>query len=48
MTFIRNKGVEWWGGVISTFNDPDGNTVQLMQYKPELATANPEEVLSAS
>lgn len=35
--FTRDKGLEYWGGVISTFNDPDGNTVQLMQYKPELA-----------
>lgn len=36
--FIRDKGLEFWGGVISTFNDPDGNTVQLIEYKPELAT----------
>ena len=35
--FGREKGVEWWGGVISTFNDPDGNTIQLIQFKPELA-----------
>ena len=35
--FIRSKGVEFWGGVISTFNDPDGNTIQLMEFKPELA-----------
>jgi predicted enzyme related to lactoylglutathione lyase len=35
--FIREKGTEYWGGVISTFNDPDGNTIQLMEFKPELA-----------
>lgn len=45
--FIRDKGVEFWGGVISTFKDPDGNTVQLMQYRPELAKA-PAEAASAS
>lgn len=37
--FIREKGLEWWGGVISTFNDPDGNLIQLMEFKPELALA---------
>ncbi len=37
VTFARNKGVEYWGGVISTFADPDGNLVQLIQFKPELA-----------
>ncbi|MGE0600923.1 MAG: VOC family protein [Dehalococcoidia bacterium] len=36
--FTRDKGLEFWGGIISTFNDPDGNTLQLMQFKPELAT----------
>ena len=35
--FSRRKGVEYWGGVISTFADPDGNTVQLMEFRPELA-----------
>ncbi|MEO8539963.1 MAG: VOC family protein [bacterium] len=43
VNFTRCKGLEWWGGVISTFGDPDGNTIQLIQFKPELATANPEE-----
>ena len=33
--FIRTAGREYWGGVISTFPDPDGNLVQLMEYKPE-------------
>lgn len=37
VAFSRNKGVEYWGGVISTFSDPDGNLVQLIQFKPELA-----------
>lgn len=32
--FLRNAGREEWGGVISTFQDPDGNFVQLMEYKP--------------
>ena len=35
--FSRDKGVEFWGGIISTFNDPDGNIVQLIEYRPELA-----------
>lgn len=35
--FIRKQGTEFWGGVISTFTDPDGNYCQLIQYKPELA-----------
>ena len=35
--FSRDKGVEYWGGIISTFSDPDGNTVQLIDYRPELA-----------
>ncbi len=33
--FIREEGKEYWGGVISTFADPDGNYVQLIEYKPE-------------
>ena len=35
--FSRKKGVEYWGGVISTFSDPDGNTVQMIEMRPELA-----------
>ncbi len=30
--FIRSAGREPWGGVISTFLDPDGNYCQLVQY----------------
>jgi len=45
--FSRNKELEFWGGVISTFNDPDGNIVQLIQYKPELAQI-PEESLATA
>ena len=37
VSFARSKGVEYWGGVISTFNDPDGNLVQIMEFRPELA-----------
>jgi predicted enzyme related to lactoylglutathione lyase len=33
--FVREEGKEHWGGVISTFLDPDGNYCQLIQYKPE-------------
>lgn len=32
--FIRTAGKEEWGGVISTFVDPDGNYCQLIEYKP--------------
>ncbi len=32
--FIRTAGKEEWGGVISTFVDPDGNYSQLIEYKP--------------
>ena len=35
--FVREAGREEWGGVISTFLDPDGNYVQLIEYKPEAA-----------
>jgi predicted enzyme related to lactoylglutathione lyase len=34
---VRDKGREPWGGIISTFEDPDGNYFQLMEYRPELA-----------
>jgi predicted enzyme related to lactoylglutathione lyase len=33
--FIRKAGREPWGGIISTFVDPDGNYMQLVEYKPE-------------
>ena len=33
--FIRKEGKEYWGGTISTFKDPDGNYIQLIEYKPE-------------
>ncbi|MEX2372723.1 MAG: VOC family protein [Dehalococcoidia bacterium] len=33
--FIRKEGREFWGGVISTFLDPDGNYCQLMEFNPE-------------
>lgn len=35
VSFIRSAGREYWGGVISTFADPDGNYLQLIQFKPE-------------
>jgi predicted enzyme related to lactoylglutathione lyase len=33
--FIRKQGREYWGGVISTFVDPDGNYCQLIEFRPE-------------
>ncbi len=33
--FIRDKGREYWGGIISTFSDPDGNYCQLIEFRPE-------------
>ena len=33
--FLRTAGREWWGGIISTFQDPDGNYCQIIEYKPE-------------
>ena len=35
---IRDRGREFWGGVISTFVDPDGNYIQLIQLRPGDAT----------
>ncbi|MCA9823452.1 MAG: VOC family protein [Dehalococcoidia bacterium] len=35
---IRDKGLEFWGGIISTFVDPDGNYIQVMEYDPTKAT----------
>jgi len=31
--FTRTAGREEWGGVISTFLDPDGNYCQLVEYR---------------
>ena len=31
---IRSQGKEFWGGIISTFVDPDGNYFQLLEYRP--------------
>ncbi len=33
--FIRTAGREEWGGVISTFLDPDGNYGQLIEFRAE-------------
>ena len=35
----KRVGREAWGGVISTFADPDGNLCQLIQYDPSRARA---------
>ena len=37
--FIRKEGREYWGGVISTFVDPDGNYGQVIEVRREEATA---------
>lgn len=34
VTFSRTEGREFWGGVISTFNDPDGNICQIIEFRP--------------
>ena len=34
VTFLREPSAEPWGGAIATFEDPDGNTLQLMQLPP--------------
>ena len=41
VSFFRNKGVEYWGGIISSFEDPDGNYVQIIEYDPSRATEAP-------
>ena len=33
--FIRKAGREEWGGVISTFLDPDGNYLQIVEFNAE-------------
>lgn len=30
--FIRSPEFEHWGGLVSTFSDPDGNVIQLLQH----------------
>lgn len=30
--FVREEGKEEWGGIISTFLDPDGNYCQLIEW----------------
>jgi predicted enzyme related to lactoylglutathione lyase len=32
--FVRTAGREPWGGVFSTFVDPDGNYAQLVEFHP--------------
>ena len=34
VAFVREPSAEPWGGRIATFEDPDGNTLQLMQLPP--------------
>lgn len=35
VAFTRPPEREPWGGLIATFHDPDGNTLQLLQLPPE-------------
>jgi predicted enzyme related to lactoylglutathione lyase len=35
--FIRRQGREFWGGIISTFIDPEGNYVQIIGMDPVAA-----------
>jgi predicted enzyme related to lactoylglutathione lyase len=42
VSFIRRLGKEYWGGIISTFLDPDGNYVQIIEYRPEMAEMDAE------
>ncbi|HSX39853.1 MAG TPA: VOC family protein [Candidatus Saccharimonadales bacterium] len=32
--FVRTPAKEEWGGWFATFKDPDGNYLQIFQYKP--------------
>lgn len=34
---LRKLGKEYWGGIISTFTDPDGNYFQVLQFDPSAA-----------
>ena len=47
VSFLRSQGKELWGGIISTFEDPDGNYVQIIQYDPAAATEQPEAAATA-
>ena len=29
--FIREPEIEHWGGIVATFEDPDGNMIQMLQ-----------------
>jgi predicted enzyme related to lactoylglutathione lyase len=46
--FVREMGVEWWGGIISTFTDPDGNYCQIIQFDPAKAVENPDAKAAAT
>ena len=46
VAFTRKEGAEYWGGVISTFYDPDGNCCQIIGFNPALAT--PEQTAAAT
>ncbi|MDP6604822.1 MAG: VOC family protein [Dehalococcoidia bacterium] len=34
VTFIRQPEREDWGGLFATFLDPDGNYLQIVEFKP--------------
>ena len=47
VTFLRSQGKEFWGGIISTFEDPDGNLVQVIEYDPAAAVPEPQAAATA-
>jgi predicted enzyme related to lactoylglutathione lyase len=48
VSFVRRMGQEYWGGVISTFTDPDGNYIQIIEYRPESAHEQVSAAVTAS
>ncbi len=34
VAFTRKEGAEFWGGLISTFTDPDGSYCQIVGFDP--------------
>ena len=34
VVFVREPQAEPWGGLVATMTDPDGNYVQILEFKP--------------
>ncbi len=47
VTFFRSQGREYWGGIISSFEDPDGNYVQVIEFDPSGAFPEPKAAVTA-